>query len=48
MNKDPCMGMRPPHIGIVLDEHNAGKLGCVEVLSPIPSKVGPVLHHPSA
>jgi hypothetical protein len=48
MNKNPCMGMRPPQVGGALDEHNAGKLGCVGVLSPFPSKVDPVLHHPSA
>jgi hypothetical protein len=47
MMKDTCMIMRSPQMRGVLDEPNA-VIGCVGVLSPIPNKVGPELHHPSA
>jgi hypothetical protein len=48
MTKNPCMVMRQAQKREVLDGLHVGRLTVCAVLSPIPSKVGPVLHHPTA
>jgi hypothetical protein len=48
MTKNPCMVMRQAQKREVLDGLHVGRLTVCAVHSPIPSKVGPVLHHPSA